>query len=132
MRLREASPERTAVRTVLDGIGGSPLVRVDGVWAKCEFLDPSGSVKARIAKYMVERAEEEGLLVPGDTIVEASSGNTGNALAMVAAVKGYRMLVVMPRGMSSERLVPIEVTRGSRRRSVSSRSAKLGKSPSSK
>ena len=104
MRLREASPERTAARTVLDGIGGAPLVWVDGVWAKCEFLNPSGSVKARIAKYMVERAEDEGLLAPGDTIVEASSGNTGNALAMVAAVKGYRMLVVMPRGMSTERL----------------------------
>ena len=104
MRLREASPERTAARTVLDGIGGAPLVRVDGVWAKCEFLNPSGSVKARIAKYMVERAEDEGLLHEGDTIVEASSGNTGNALAMVAAVKGYRMLVVMPTGMSSERL----------------------------
>ncbi|HEX5847634.1 MAG TPA: cysteine synthase family protein, partial [Rubrobacter sp.] len=64
----------------------------------------SGSVKARIAKYMVERAEEEGLLREGDTIVEATSGNTGNALSMVAAVKGYRMLVVMPEGMSGERV----------------------------
>ena len=91
--------------TMLDGIGDTPLVEVEGVWAKCEFLNPSGSVKARIAKYMVERAEDGGLLKPGDTIVEASSGNTGNALSMVAAVKGYRMLVVMPRGMSSERLV---------------------------
>lgn len=115
MGLREAVPGRDSARpqdprrihagrSVLDGIGGTPLVRVDGVWAKCEFLNPSGSVKARIAKHMVERAEEEGLLSPGDTIVEASSGNTGNALAMVAAVRGYRMLVVMPRGMSSERL----------------------------
>ncbi len=91
--------------TVLDGIGDTPLVEVEGVWAKCEFLNPSGSVKARIAKYMFERAEEEGLLKPGDTIVEASSGNTGNALSMVAAAKGYRMLVLMPYGMSSERLV---------------------------
>ena len=91
--------------TVLDGIGGTPLVEVEGIWAKCEFLNPSGSVKARIAKYMVEKAEAEGLLKPGDTIVEASSGNTGNALSMVAAAKGYRMLVVMPYGMSSERLV---------------------------
>ena len=95
----------TASGTVLDGIGDTPLVEVEGVWAKCEFLNPSGSVKARIAKYMVEKAEQEGLLKPGDTIVEASSGNTGNALSMVAAAKGYRMLVVMPRGMSSERLV---------------------------
>lgn len=91
--------------SVLDGIGDTPLVEVEGVWAKCEFLNPSGSVKARIAKYMVEKAEREGLLGPGDTIVEASSGNTGNALSMVAAAKGYRMLVVMPHGMSSERLV---------------------------
>jgi cysteine synthase len=88
---------------VLDGIGNTPLVRVEGVWSKLEYLNPSGSIKARIAKYMVEKAEREGLLMPGDTIVEASSGNTGNALAMVAAVKGYRMLVVMPEGMSSER-----------------------------
>ena len=90
--------------TVLDGIGDTPLIRVDDIWVKLEFLNPSGSVKARIAKYMVERAEREGLLRPGDTIVEASSGNTGNAMSMVAAVKGYRMLVVMPDGMSGERL----------------------------
>ncbi|QBI19242.1 cysteine synthase family protein [Egibacter rhizosphaerae] len=90
-------------RTILDGIGGTPLVPVDGIWAKLEFLNPSGSVKARLAAYVVDRAEREGLLRPGDTIVEASSGNTGNALSMVAAVKGYRMLVVMPAGMSTER-----------------------------
>src|SRR6201997_1567029 len=91
-------------RTILDAIGNTPLVMVDGIWAKLEFLNPSGSIKARIAKYMIERAEREGLLRPGDTIVEASSGNTGNAMSMVAAVKGYRMLVVMPDGMSGERL----------------------------
>ena len=89
--------------TVLDAIGNTPLIRVDGIWVKLEFLNPSGSIKARIAKYIIERAEAEGLLKPGDTIVEASSGNTGNALSMVAAVKGYRMLVVMPNGMSPER-----------------------------
>ena len=89
--------------TILDAIGNTPLVRVDDIWVKLEFLNPSGSVKARIAKYMIERAEREGLLLPGDTIVEASSGNTGNAMSMVAAVKGYRMLVVMPNGMSQER-----------------------------
>lgn len=90
--------------SVLAGIGNTPLINVDGIWCKLEFLNPSGSIKARIAKYMIERAEEEGLIRPGDTIVEASSGNTGNALSMVAAVKGYRMLVVMPNGMTSERL----------------------------
>jgi cysteine synthase A len=71
---------------------------------QAEYLNPSGAIKARIAKYMIERAEQEGLLAPGDTIVEASSGNAGDAMSMVAAVKGYRMLVVMPNGMSGERL----------------------------
>ena len=90
--------------SILDAIGDTPLLDIDGVFAKCEFLNPSGSIKARIAKYIVERAEQEGLLKPGDTIVEATSGNTGNAFSMVAAVKGYRMLVVMPEGLSSERV----------------------------
>jgi cysteine synthase A len=93
----------SSIKSVLDCIGGTPLINLDGIWVKLEFLNPSGSIKDRIAKYMVERAEEEGLLQPGDTIVEASSGNTGNALSMVAAAKGYRMLVVMPSGMSRER-----------------------------
>ncbi len=92
-----------ARRTVLDAIGNTPLIEVDGVWAKLEYLNPSGSIKARMARYIIERAEREGLLHPGDTIVEASSGNTGNAMSMVAAIKGYRMIVVMPEGLSAER-----------------------------
>ena len=91
-------------RSVLDAIGDTPMLEVEGVYCKLEYLNPSGSIKARIAKYMVERAEREGLLSPGDTIVEATSGNTGNALSMVAAVRGYKMLVVMPEGMTSERV----------------------------
>lgn len=102
--MRVLTQRRVGVASILDAIGDTPLIEVEGIWAKLEFLNPSGSVKARIARYIIERAEDEGLLGPGDTIVEASSGNTGNALAMVAAVKGYRMLVVMPRGMSAERL----------------------------
>jgi cysteine synthase len=90
--------------SILDAIGNTPMLEVEGNYCKLEYLNPSGSIKARIAKYMVERAEDEGLLRPGDTIVEATSGNTGNALSMVAAVKGYRMLVVMPEGMSGERV----------------------------
>ncbi|MGD2101463.1 MAG: cysteine synthase family protein [Acidimicrobiia bacterium] len=90
--------------SILDSIGGTPLLSLNGVWAKLEYLNPSGSIKARVAHYMIERAEEEGLLAPGDTIVEASSGNTGNAMSMVAAAKGYRMVVVMPRGLSNERV----------------------------
>src|SRR5919205_1127567 len=91
-------------KSILEAIGHTPMLEIEGIYCKCEFLNPSGSIKARIAKYMIEKAEAEGLLASGDTIVEATSGNTGNALSMVAAVKGYRMLVVMPAGMSNERL----------------------------
>ena len=90
--------------SILDGIGHTPLVEINGVFVKCEFMNPSGSIKARLAKYLVERAEAEGLLHKGDTIVEATSGNTGNALSMVAAAKGYKMKVVMPGGFSEERV----------------------------
>src|SRR5215468_8207636 len=92
-----ADATREAAAGLVPRAGGTIL---DAIWVKLEYLNPSGSIKARIAKYMIERAEREGLLRPGDTIVEASSGNTGNAMSMVAAVKGYRMLVVMPDGMS--------------------------------
>ena len=95
---------RGVASSILDAIGDTPLLEVEGIFAKLEFLNPSGSIKARIAQYMIERAQREGQLKPGDTIVEATSGNTGNALSMVAAVKGYRMLVVMPEGLSSERV----------------------------
>ncbi len=89
--------------SILDAIGDTPLLEVDGLYCKCEYLNPSGSVKARIAKHMIERAEADGKLHPGDTIVEASSGNTGNAISMVAAAKGYPMVVVMRKGLSTER-----------------------------
>ncbi|MCL6439403.1 MAG: pyridoxal-phosphate dependent enzyme, partial [Rubrobacteraceae bacterium] len=73
---QEQSPAQSKTPTVLDAIGDTPLVPVEeGIWAKLEYLNPSGSIKARIARYMVEKAEQEGLLKPGDTIVEASSGN---------------------------------------------------------
>ena len=89
--------------TVLEAIGSTPLLQIDDIFVKLEYLNPSGSIKARMARYIIERAEREGLLRPGDTIVEASSGNTGNAMSMVAAVLGYKMLVVMPEGLSPER-----------------------------
>jgi cysteine synthase len=98
---RAAPPLSTSV---VEAVGGTPLLAIEGIYAKLEYLNPSGSVKARLARYMIERAEREGLVAPGDTIVEASSGNTGNAMSMVAAAKGYRMLVVMPEGMSPERM----------------------------
>lgn len=96
--------------TILDFIGNTPLLTLeDGIYAKAEFLNPSGSIKARMANYMIERAEKEGLLIPGDTIVEATSGNTGNALSMIAAVKGYKMIVMIPEGYSNER---VQISRG--------------------
>lgn len=91
-------------------IAGTPLVRlarvVEGpgrVWAKAELLNPGGSIKDRPALHMVLAAEREGLLRPGSTIVEATSGNTGISLAMIAAVRGYRCMLVMPEDMSMER-----------------------------
>ena len=96
--------------SILETIGHTTLLNLgDGIYAKCEFENPSGSIKARMALYMVERAEKEGLLKPGDTIVEATSGNTGNALSMIAAVKGYKMIVLIPQGYSGER---VKISRG--------------------
>ena len=97
--------------SVLDLVGNTPLVRLrrvipEGsaeVLGKVESLNPAGSIKDRIALSMIEDAEERGLLKPGDTIVEPTSGNTGVGLAMVAAVKGYRLILTMPEDMSVER-----------------------------
>lgn len=72
--------------------------------AKCEFLNPGGSVKDRIGYRMVQEAEEKGLLKPGDTIIEPTSGNTGIGLAMASAVKGYKCIIVMPEKMSNEKV----------------------------
>ena len=88
---------------VVDAIGNTPLVKVDGVYAKLEGMNPSGSIKDRVALEIIEAAEREGKLEPGYTVVEASSGNTGISLSMVAACRGYRMIVVMPENMSEER-----------------------------
>ncbi len=97
--------------TVLDLIGGTPLVRLRrlpdsagaGVLAKIESRNPGASVKDRIAAAMIDHAERRGVLKPGATIVEPTSGNTGVGLAMVAAVKGYRLILTMPEDYSVER-----------------------------
>ncbi|MBZ0168150.1 cysteine synthase [Candidatus Methylomirabilis lanthanidiphila] len=99
------------VRSVLELIGDTPLVQLQRIprhgsariLAKLESLNPGGSVKDRIAMAMIEEAERSGRLKPGDTIVEPTSGNTGIGLAMVAAVKGYRLILTMPEDMSAER-----------------------------
>jgi len=84
-------------------VGNTPLVEVDGVYAKLECTNPLGSIKDRIAKYIIERSEELGLLQPGMTIVEASSGNTGIALSYFAKERGYPVIIVMPKNMTEER-----------------------------
>jgi len=95
--------------SVLDTIGNTPHIRVArlfpdaAVWIKSERANPAGSIKDRIALAMVEAAEASGQLKPGGTIVEPTSGNTGIGLAMVAAVKGYTLVLVMPESMSVER-----------------------------
>ena len=95
--------------SVLDTIGGTPHIRVARlfpdaeVWIKSERSNPGGSIKDRIALAMVEAAEADGHLQPGGTIIEPTSGNTGIGLAMVAAVKGYKLVLVMPESMSVER-----------------------------
>lgn len=94
---------------ILATIGGTPHIRLarmfpdHEVWVKSERSNPGGSIKDRIALAMVEDAEARGALKPGGTIVEPTSGNTGIGLAMVAAVKGYRLVLVMPESMSIER-----------------------------
>jgi len=96
-------------QSILATIGGTPHVRLarlfpdHEVWVKVERANPGGSIKDRIALAMIEAAEADGSLQPGGTIIEPTSGNTGIGLAMVAAVKGYRLVLVMPESMSLER-----------------------------
>ena len=95
--------------TILETIGDTPHIRMNRlfgsaeVWIKSERANPGGSIKDRIALAMVEDAERSGKLKAGGVIVEPTSGNTGIGLAMVAAVKGYRLILVMPESMSLER-----------------------------
>jgi cystathionine beta-synthase len=98
--------------SIIDAIGNTPLVRlrrlVEPGWAdvlvKCEYMNPAGSIKDRMAAYIISRAEEEGLLKPGGTIVENTSGNTGMGAAMTAAARGYRAVFTMPDKMSQEKI----------------------------
>jgi cysteine synthase A len=108
---KTASGRPKIASSVLDLVGGTPLVRLNRlpkpggatVLAKMESINPGGSVKDRIAVAMIEDAERSGALRPGATVVEPTSGNTGIGLAMVCAVKGYRLILTMPDDMSTER-----------------------------
>jgi cysteine synthase A len=105
------------IDSVLDAIGNTPLIRLKkissgNVFAKAEFLNPGGSIKDRVGKYIIECAERDGTLRPGMTIIEATSGNTGIGLALVGRQKGYRVICVMPENMSVERKKIIEAFGG--------------------
>ncbi|KAI9184566.1 cystathionine beta-synthase [Blastocladiella emersonii ATCC 22665] len=108
-------PEPKICATVLDHIGNTPLVRLNKIpqqegighvelYVKCEYFNAGGSVKDRIAKRMVDEAEKAGILKPGFTIIEPTSGNTGIGLALAAAVKGYRCIITLPEKMSQEKV----------------------------
>ena len=104
--------EKKHYEDILEGIGNTPLIKLNrvtkglkaSIFAKLEFLNPMGSLKDRIAKYMIEKAEKEGRIKPGDTIVDNSSGNTALALAMVCALKGYKVKMVVRDNLSSEKI----------------------------
>jgi len=96
------------VCSILDCIGNTPMVSLDTfglphVYAKAEHMNPGGSVKDRVARYLIEEAEKEGTLKAGMTIVEASSGNTGIGMSFVGVMKKYKVIIVMPENMSEER-----------------------------
>lgn len=104
------------INTILDAVGNTPIVRFHRIgkelncklYGKCEFLNPGGSVKDRIAVQMITQAEKEGRIKPGDTLIEASSGNAGIGFALAGAVKGYHVIITMPEKMSHEKEVVLE------------------------
>jgi cystathionine beta-synthase len=100
-------------KSFLDAIGNTPLVKLDfdikpTILAKLEFLNPGGSIKDRSALFMIQEAERRGDLLPGGTIVEASSGNQGIALAMIGAIKGYKVIITTPNRTSIEKISTLE------------------------
>ncbi|MFH1218613.1 MAG: cysteine synthase family protein [Candidatus Peregrinibacteria bacterium] len=88
---------------ILNTIGNTPLIEIDGIYAKLETTNPTGSIKDRMATYIIKMAERRGELKPNDQIIEVTSGNTGIALAMISAIKGYKFTAVMAESMSLER-----------------------------
>jgi cystathionine beta-synthase len=102
--------------SILQAIGNTPLVKLNritshlecNVYAKCEFLNPGGSVKDRIGYRMVIDAEKQGRIKPGDTLIEPTSGNTGIGIALAGAVRGYRVIITLPEKMSREKQVTLE------------------------
>jgi len=104
------------LNNISEAIGKTPIVKFNRIgkeldcelYGKCEFMNPGGSVKDRIGIQMIEEAEKAGRIKPGDTLIEPTSGNTGIALALAAAVKGYKIVITMPEKMSREKQVILE------------------------
>ncbi len=111
-----STPTCLVTSDVLDSIGNTPLIRLRhasdksgcDIFAKAEYLNPGGSIKDRIARHIIREAERRGELTPDSTIMEVTSGNTGIALAMVGAMRGYRVVITLPRTVSEERRHMIE------------------------
>lgn len=112
--MNNINPHTQILDNISDAIGHTPLVRLNRVpknegvkceiLVKCEFMNPGGSIKDRIGKAMFEEAEKAGELKPGDTVMEATSGNTGIGMALLASAKGYPCLITMPEKMSGEKV----------------------------
>lgn len=105
------------INSVTEAIGNTPLIRLNAlssgnVFAKAEFLNPGGSVKDRVAKYIIESAQKESQLCPGMTIIEATSGNTGIGLTLIGVQYGYRVICVMPDNVSEERVKIVQAFGG--------------------
>lgn len=106
----------TILDNILHAVGNTPMVRFNSIGreypveilAKCEYLNPGGSIKDRIGFAMIEDAERRGVIKPGDTLIEPTSGNTGIGLAMAAAIKGYKLIITMPEKMSKEKQLTME------------------------
>jgi cysteine synthase A len=84
------------MKNIIDTIGNTPLIKIGNIYAKLETVNASGSIKDRMVKFMIEKAEKSGKLKPGSYIIEATSGNTGVSLAMISAIKGYKFIAVIP------------------------------------
>ncbi len=112
MKDKIINPSKFIYKNILDGIGNTPLIRLEkttqavksDIFAKLEYFNPMGSVKDRIAHYMIEKAEKEGRIKPGDTIIDNSSGNTALGLAMVCSVKGYKVKMIVRNSLSMEKI----------------------------
>src|SRR3990170_1684743 len=130
---REGTPDMRIANNVLEVIGNTPLVRLNRVvghgaaevCVKLEYLNPSGSTKDRIALQMVRSAERDGRLRPGGTIIEASTGNTAAALACVAAVKGYKMVVFTPEAVASPERLKISRSFGAEVRPINTKTKEV-------